>query len=111
MPSPTGCRSGLLAAAALSLAFSCQSQPPFAESVTVSPGESTLASGATIQLAAKVADQNGDAIADTEVTWSSSNDAVATVSDSGLVTAVASGTATVTAASGSAKGTATVTVE
>ncbi|MCY3808916.1 MAG: Ig-like domain-containing protein [Gemmatimonadetes bacterium] len=111
MPSLAACRSGLLAAAALFLAVACGTDPPVADSVTVSPGEETLAMGATIQMTAKVADENGDAIADAGVTWSSSDDAVATVSDSGLVTAVASGTTTVTATSGSAKGMATVTVE
>ncbi|MCY3808898.1 MAG: Ig-like domain-containing protein [Gemmatimonadetes bacterium] len=111
MTSLAGSRRGLLAAAALFLAVACGSDPPVADSVTVSPGERTLAVGGTVQLSAKVADENGDDIADAEVTWSSSADAVATVSDSGLVTAVASGMATVTATSGSAKGTATITVE
>lgn len=111
MPSLAASRNGLLAAAALFLAVACGSDPPVADSVTVSPDEETVAVGATVQLTAKVADENGDDIADAEVTWSSSDDAVATVSDSGLVTAVASGTATVTATSGSANGPATVTVE
>ena len=104
-------RSGLMAAAALFLAVACGSDPQVADSVTVSPAESTLASGKTVQLTAKVADKDGGAIADAKVTWSSSDDKVATVSDSGLVTAVASGKATVTATSDSKKGTATVTVE
>ncbi|MBO0911381.1 MAG: Ig-like domain-containing protein, partial [Acidobacteria bacterium] len=42
--------------------------------------------------------------------WSTDNDAIATVSSSGLVTGVGPGTATITAASGSVSGTATVTV-
>ena len=112
MPSSAVSRSGLLAAVALFLAVACGSDPPVADKVTVSPGEHTLtAVGDTVQLSAKVADQNGDDIADAKVTWASSDDKVATVSASGLATAVAAGTATVTATSGSAKGTATITVK
>ena len=44
------------------------------------------------------------------MTWASSDDAVATVSASGLVTAAANGTATITATAGDASGSATVTV-
>ena len=46
----------------------------------------------------------------TRVTWSSSNPSVATVSESGLATAVAAGTATITAASGTVLGNRTLTV-
>jgi hypothetical protein len=66
--------------------------------------------GGTQQLTATVVVQNGAA---TTVTWSSSNTTVASVSNTGLVTANAAGTATITATStvdGSKKGTATITV-
>src|SRR4029077_561821 len=43
-------------------------------------------------------------------TWSSSNTSIATVSSQGLTTAVADGTATITAALGTLSGSATVTV-
>ena len=66
--------------------------------------------GATVQLAATVRDQDGNAMAGASVTWASSANAVATVSASGLVTAAGNGTATITATSGSASGTASVTV-
>jgi hypothetical protein len=55
--------------------------------------------GATYQFAAQV-QQSGTPVAGATVTWTSSNPAVATVSASGLVTAVASvGSATITASS------------
>ncbi len=66
--------------------------------------------GATVQLSAEVRDQNGQAMAGAAVTWASGTAAVATVSAFGLVTAVANGTGAITATSGSASGSATVTV-
>ena len=46
----------------------------------------------------------------TQVTWSSSNPSVATVNSRGLVTAVAAGTAIITATSGNISGSTTLTV-
>jgi uncharacterized protein YjdB len=46
-----------------------------------------------------VKDQNGTVVTDRVVAWTSSNDAVATVSQTGVVTGVAVGTATITATS------------
>ena len=79
--------------------------------VTVSPATAELASlGATVQLSAEVRDQNGNVMAGAAVAWSSGGVAVATVSATGLVTAVDNGTTTITATAGSASGSATVTV-
>ena len=87
-------------------------EPPRATTVTVTPPTAELAAlGATVQLSARVLDQNGNAMAGTAVTWSSGSPAVATVSAAGLVTAAGNGTATATATSGSASGTASVTVD
>ena len=84
---------------------------PEPTTVTVSPGTAELnALGATVQLSAEVRDQNGAVMARATVTWASSNAAVATVGVAGLVTAVANGTATITATAGDASGSATVTV-
>jgi hypothetical protein len=77
--------------------------------ITLSPAAATLAPGATQQLAAAGFDQFGKSVASLPgLTWSTSS---GTVSGSGLFTAPkTSGSATVTAASGSIKGTAAVTV-
>ena len=84
---------------------------PVATSVTVAPSSHTLASiGATVQLSATVRDQNNNPMTGQTVTWSSANTAVATVSGNGLVTAVSNGTSQITAQSGSASGTANITV-
>ena len=86
--------------------------PPRPATVAVAPATVQLiALGATEQLTAEVRDQNGNAMAGAAVSWVSSAAAVATVSASGLVTAVANETATITATAGSASGTATVTVD
>ncbi|GAA1767106.1 alpha-L-arabinofuranosidase C-terminal domain-containing protein [Agromyces humatus] len=66
------------------------------EAVTVAPVEISLAPGATRQLAASVTPVTAE---DRSVTWSSSDESVATVDANGLVTAVADGVATITAAS------------
>jgi uncharacterized protein YjdB len=87
--------------------------PPASDSVasvTVSPSATSIAAGSTAQLAATPQDVSGTALTGHAVTWTSSNNAVATVSDSGLVTAIAAGSATVTATSDGNSGTATITV-
>lgn len=85
-------------------------QPPVAASVQVSPGAATLTVGDSTTLTATVKDASGNVISGAPVTWSSDNTAAATVSTSGVVKAVGAGTATITAKSGNASGTATVVV-
>lgn len=86
--------------------------PPVATTVNVSPPNAQLASiGATVQLTATVLDQRGQPMAGVSVTWGSSDAGVASVAANGTVTAVANGNASITATSGSASGTANVTVD
>jgi hypothetical protein len=83
-----------------------------ATTVAVNPATAELASlGSTTQLSAEVRDQSGTVMAGAAVAWSSGSVAVATVSATGLVTAVGNGTATVTASAGAASGTSAITVE
>ena len=85
--------------------------PPRPTVISVLPQHARLAvQGATVQLSARVRDQWAQVMADVAVAWSSSDELVASVDGSGLVTAVANGTATITAAAGSASGRATVVV-
>ena len=87
------------------------SEPPRATAVAVTPATADLtALGATVRFSAEVRDQNGRVMAGAAVTWSSGDGSVATVDASGLATAVGNGSATITAAAGSASGAATVTV-
>lgn len=86
--------------------------PPRAATVTVTPATASLtALGHTVQLTAQVLDQYGRPMPAAAVAWSSGNAAVATVDASGLVTAVDNGSATITATSASASGSAAVTVD
>ena len=82
-----------------------------AASVSMTPESATLAIGDTVRIVAAVVDANDHPLAGTSVEWSSSDESVATVSSSGLVTAVAAGTANVRATAGTVSGTAAVTVE
>ena len=84
--------------------------PVSVASVTVTPGSATVAVGATQQLTATPLDANGNPLTGRPVTWVSGNAAVATVSGSGLVTAVAAGSVTITATSEGKGGSSTITV-
>ncbi len=66
--------------------------------------------GQTQQLSPSIADQDGNPLQDASVTWSSSNEEVASVTQDGVVAAEGRGTATITATAGSASATAQVTV-
>lgn len=98
------------------LLTSCGSSAPWLTAIQVSPAtESLTAVGATAQFTAigaftnkKQRDSSNDVT--TQSTWSSSVPTVATVSSTGLATAVSSGTTTITASIGGVLGTATLSV-
>ena len=79
--------------------------------VVLSPAADTLvAFGDTVRLVAEATDANGHGVAAvTEFVWSSSDTLVARVDDSGLVTGVDEGTATITATEGDYSGLAEIT--
>ncbi|HWC75755.1 MAG TPA: Ig-like domain-containing protein, partial [Gemmatimonadales bacterium] len=78
--------------------------------VTISPATASLRVGAKLQLSATTKDSSGNVLTGRVVTWSSNAPAVATVSTTGLVTAVAQGSASITATSEGKNATITVTV-
>ena len=84
-------------------------QAPVA-SVEVAPASGSVSVGGSLQLTATLKDAAGNELTDRTVTWASSNDAVAKVSASGLVTAMAAGSATIIATSEGQSGTAAITV-
>ena len=90
----------------------CGSDPvPVAATIEVAPLSGTIAPGETLQLTATAKDTANVVLAVT-ITWSSSNILAATVNSStGLVTAVANGSATITASADGKSGTATITVQ
>ncbi len=83
---------------------------PVVATVTVSPPEAMIEEGATQQFAAMASTSDGMEIPDAEITWSSSDEMVATVDSDGLATGVGSGEAMITATADSVSGIATLTV-
>lgn len=78
--------------------------------VEVTPATNTVVVGQTTQLTAHLQDAAGGPLTDRVITWSTNNASVATVTSEGLMTAVASGTATITATSEGRSGSASITV-
>ncbi len=78
--------------------------------VTVTPSPLSMSVGQATQLTATLKDAVGNVLNGRTVSWSSSNPAAATVSAKGLVTAVAKGSATITATSEGKTGSADVTM-
>ena len=79
--------------------------------IGVAPAEATVVIGDTLRLVATAEDANGHTVADVAFTWASMPEAVATVTDFGLVLAVSHGRATVTVrAGGKTAAIATITV-
>ncbi|TVP56562.1 MAG: hypothetical protein EA351_07570 [Gemmatimonadales bacterium] len=79
-------------------------------SVSVSPGSVTLVPDESAQLSATPRDASGTALTGRSIEWSSASPQVATVDGSGLVRAVAPGTAQVRAEVGGGAGSATIQV-
>jgi hypothetical protein len=83
--------------------------PPVA-SVTVTSGSAALLVGVSEQWTAQARDAGGNAIAGIPLTWSTSNPAVAVVSNAGVVLAVAEGSVTISASAEGNTGGAPLTV-
>ena len=77
----------------------------------VLPAAGTVSVGDTLRLSADASDANGHAVQDASFGWETSDAAVATVDDSGLVRGVAVGSATITASSAEAQAEARITVD
>src|SRR5256885_3465914 len=79
---------------------SVNAPPPVpVSSVTVSPATISLQVGASAQLSAVTRDANGAVLTNRVISWTSANTAIATVSNAGLVTAVALGSVSISATS------------
>jgi hypothetical protein len=75
--------------------------------ITVTPASPTLAQGGTVQLAASIADWNGNPATGT-IAWATLDPSIATVDATGLVTGVGVGSTKIAATFHGATGTATV---
>jgi uncharacterized protein YjdB len=79
-------------------------------SIAVSPAVQSVAAGTTLQFSAVGSFDDGSTQLLTNLTWSSSTLATATVDAQGVVIGVGPGTSTITATSGAVSGTASLTV-
>ena len=79
-------------------------------SVVVSPASASLAPGGSVQLSATTQVSAGNTLSGRAVSWTTSDPAIATVDSAGFVSAVATGSATVTATSEGKSGSAAITV-
>ncbi len=79
-------------------------------SIAVSPASTNLTVGGTAQASAVAKDANGNTLGGQSFAWTSSNASVATVSSNGLVSAVGTGTASITAAASGKTGSMSVSV-
>lgn len=79
-------------------------------SVTVSPPTATIRVGHALQLTVTLMDAAGNPLPHRRTIWTSSTPGVATVSDSGLVAAIALGTATISVTADGKSASATITV-
>jgi uncharacterized protein YjdB len=82
---------------------------PVLTTLAVVPTSTTVQVGATAQLTATARDQNG-AVMTVPLTWTSANNAVATVSPTGLVTGASVGSTQVTVSSATLSATTTVNI-
>lgn len=80
------------------------------EQISVNPKGQSVMAGTTLQYTATGSYSDGTTQVLTNVAWSTSNSALATISQTGLLTAIAEGNINVVAVSGTLRGTSKVTV-
>ena len=85
-------------------------RPPSVASVALTAPPGTIVVGSEHQLSASTLDAKSNVLAGRAVTWSSQNQSVATISDSGLLRAVGVGSSLITATSEGKAGSATIVV-
>ncbi|MGI9628278.1 MAG: Ig-like domain-containing protein [Longimicrobiales bacterium] len=102
----TASAGGITSAGAQVMVF----DPVPVESVQVTPLTDSVAVGSTTQLTAVALDASQNPVFGVDVTWSSSSEAVARVSASGLVTGQVAGSATITASAGGVSGQSAITI-
>jgi len=78
--------------------------------VTVALAQATLTAGSSTVAIATLRSATNDVLTERPITWSSSDNAIATVSQSDTISSMSPGTATITAQSGSQSGSAVLTV-
>ena len=85
--------------------------PSVARVEVIAPTQTLTALGQTVDLQAAAKTASGSAISGKTFTWQSSDDAVLTVTNTGVATAIGNGTATITASTDGLSGSLSVTVQ
>ena len=80
-------------------------------SVSLSPAGATMLTGDRLRITATLLDSDGNTLLSRPIVWSSSDGGVASVDETGFVTAVAEGGATITATSEGVAGSTSLAVE
>ncbi len=96
--------------ASMGCGVTTDSTSPVVVSIRLQPAAANLSTGETRQLTATLLDGSGHEVTSRAVTWASAAQAVATVSQTGLVTAVGPGQALITSSVDHATATAVITV-
>lgn len=87
------------------------SENPTIDALLFNPDSYTVSEGNTVQTQIYAVDSNGVQVEDSlSITYSSSDESIATVNEEGVVTGIKAGTAVITARSGDISGTANITV-
>ncbi|MBL0170540.1 MAG: Ig domain-containing protein [Gemmatimonadaceae bacterium] len=84
--------------------------PPSVATVTVTLAQSSVVVGGGTSAAASLRDASGASLSNRTIVWTSSNPAIAGVSDAGVISTIAVGSVTISASSEGKSGTAALTV-
>lgn len=93
-----------------SVSFTATATVGALSAITIAPLNQSIEAGATLQVTATGADALGNAVPIIGASWTSSNQSVATISSTGLVTAVGVGTTQIRVAAGGREQTTNLTV-
>jgi hypothetical protein len=85
-------------------------RPVEVETIQIVPGEAQVSVGGTVQMSALLRDEQGRTVTGHPILWTSEDPAIATVSSTGSVEGLGSGSTTIRGQAGAAEGTAMVRV-
>lgn len=101
----------LVALSSWSCSSTAPEMRPDVAAIVVSPATSTLAPHAQLPLQVQIQDESGEFVTDATVTWTVQNPNIVSISEAGVVTALAVGTSQVAASALGKSGIAIVTVK
>ncbi|HWZ58966.1 MAG TPA: Ig-like domain-containing protein [Gemmatimonadaceae bacterium] len=102
---------GILAVGVMGCGSGSTAPPGSVAQIIVTPDTSSIPGGATVTLTASAHSASGQTVSGVTIFWSTSDNTIAAVSQSGVVTALANGTARIAASAQNHSGFATVIVQ